>query len=77
MINVILDNHTVENVILNLTNTTLCSGTLIPNQLVKYKPNTGYTDCNGKFPHSKCLIIVIIISSHNNYKLKNAILVLL
>ncbi|KAE9522362.1 hypothetical protein AGLY_017240 [Aphis glycines] len=44
--NVILDHHTVENVILNLANTTLCLGTFIPNQLVKYKPNTGYTDCN-------------------------------
>jgi len=67
--NVILDHHTVENVILNLANTTLCLGTLIPNQLVKYKPNTGYTDCNGKFHHSKCLI-VIKMSSHNNYKLE-------
>jgi len=34
---------------------------------MKYKPNTGYTDCNGKFHHSKCLFI-IKTSSNNNSK---------
>lgn len=66
-LNIILDPRIVENVILNLANTTLCSGTFIPNELVKYKLNTGYTDCNSIFHHSKCLF-VIKTSSNNNSK---------
>lgn len=65
--NVLIDPRVIENLILNFSNATICSGTFIPNELMKYKPNTGYTDCNVKFHHSKCLF-VIKTSSNNNSK---------
>lgn len=69
--NIILDLHEAEDIILKFSNATICTGIFIPTELLKYKPNTAWCiDNDEKFHHSKCLLINLSPSSHDN-SLKN------
>jgi len=65
--NIILDLHEVEDIILKFSKATICTGTFIPSELLKYKPNTAWHIGNDeKFHHSKCLLISLPSSFHDN-----------
>jgi len=65
--NIILDLHEVEDIILKFSKATICTGTFIPSELLKYKPNTAWhIDNDEKFHHSKCLLISLPSSFHDN-----------
>lgn len=65
--NIILDLHDVEDIILKFSKATICTGTFIPSELLKYKPNTAWhIDNDEKFHHSKCLLISLPSSLHDN-----------
>lgn len=66
--NVILDLREIENIILKFSNTTICTGTFIPKELITYNSNTTWCIDNiyEQFHHSKCLFVCLPSNAYDN-----------